>query len=196
MVCILPKEASIIRLIRAVLLEQSDEWQLQHRCVQVEAWRSRHLNPTPTAFWKVHPERREHFLLHGQRNLHHLDGRGQTRDLNASGLCIRTSQNVTFLHARKRACARVGITWHLWTYDLRHTLATEALAAGADMEAVASSAGHQDPTMLLKVYQSTLDRQRRDVAASIPEVLGAQGGVREAPQIGLGGTSAGVIVAQ
>jgi putative transposase len=32
-----PNEASIIRLIGAVLLEQNDEWQLQHRYMQVEA---------------------------------------------------------------------------------------------------------------------------------------------------------------
>jgi hypothetical protein len=30
-------EPSIIRLIGAVLLEQNDEWQLQHRYMQVEA---------------------------------------------------------------------------------------------------------------------------------------------------------------
>jgi transposase-like protein len=34
---IFPNEASIIRLIGAVLLEQDDEWQLQHRYMQVEA---------------------------------------------------------------------------------------------------------------------------------------------------------------
>jgi putative transposase len=34
---IFPGEASIIRLIGAVLLEANDEWQLQHRYMQVEA---------------------------------------------------------------------------------------------------------------------------------------------------------------
>ncbi len=32
-----PSKASIRRLIRAVLLEANDEWQLQHRYMQVEA---------------------------------------------------------------------------------------------------------------------------------------------------------------
>src|SRR5437667_10770015 len=34
---IFPNEAAIVRLIGAVLLEQNDEWQLQHRSMQVEA---------------------------------------------------------------------------------------------------------------------------------------------------------------
>jgi putative transposase len=33
---IFPNEAAIVRLIGAVLLEQNDEWQLQHRYLQVE----------------------------------------------------------------------------------------------------------------------------------------------------------------
>ena len=37
MVGIFPNGASMIRLIGAVLLEQNDEWQLQHRYMQVEA---------------------------------------------------------------------------------------------------------------------------------------------------------------
>ena len=32
-----PSEQSILRLIGAVLLQANDEWQLQHRCMQLEA---------------------------------------------------------------------------------------------------------------------------------------------------------------
>ena len=37
MVGIFPNETSILRLIGAVLLEANDEWQLQHRHMQLEA---------------------------------------------------------------------------------------------------------------------------------------------------------------
>ena len=38
---IFPNEAAIVRLIGAVLLEQNDEWQLQHRYLQVEVMAER-----------------------------------------------------------------------------------------------------------------------------------------------------------
>ena len=43
---IFPHEESIIRLIGAVLLEANDEWQLQHRYMQVEAMAELHA-PAP-----------------------------------------------------------------------------------------------------------------------------------------------------
>jgi transposase-like protein len=45
---IFPNEASITRLIGAVLLEQNDEWQLQHRYMQLEAM-AELLAPDPEA---------------------------------------------------------------------------------------------------------------------------------------------------
>ena len=45
---IFPNEASITRLIGAVLLEQNDEWQLRHRYMQVEAM-AELTAPTPDA---------------------------------------------------------------------------------------------------------------------------------------------------
>jgi transposase-like protein len=44
---IFPNEAAIIRLIGAVLLEQNDEWQLQHRYMQVEAMAELSAAPDP-----------------------------------------------------------------------------------------------------------------------------------------------------
>ncbi len=44
---IFPCEASITRLIGAVLLEANDEWQLQHRYMQVEAMAELTAEPAP-----------------------------------------------------------------------------------------------------------------------------------------------------
>jgi putative transposase len=44
---IFPNEASIVRLIGAVLLEQNDEWQLMHRYMQVEAMAELLAEPDP-----------------------------------------------------------------------------------------------------------------------------------------------------
>ncbi len=46
MVGIFPSEQSILRLIGAVLLEANDEWQLQHRYMQLEAM-AELLSPEP-----------------------------------------------------------------------------------------------------------------------------------------------------
>ena len=43
---IFPNEESIVRLIGAVLLEANDEWQLQHRYMQVEAMTELEAPPT------------------------------------------------------------------------------------------------------------------------------------------------------
>ncbi|MBQ7584833.1 MAG: tyrosine-type recombinase/integrase [Desulfovibrionaceae bacterium] len=44
-------------------------------------------------------------------------------------------------------------------YDLRHTFATELIAAGTDIGTVAKLMGHSSPTMLLNHYQYTMDVQ-------------------------------------
>lgn len=99
------------------------------------------------------------------------------------------------------ALKRAGITRHLKPYSLRHTFATEAMAGGSDMKAVASHMGHQDVSMLHNVYQHVLDKQRREVAASIPDVLGAapsgiQDGIQEGSQMGLGRTHESLVFRQ
>ena len=46
---IFPNEQSIIRLIAAVLMEQNDDWQTQHRYMQVKAM-AELMNPNPTSY--------------------------------------------------------------------------------------------------------------------------------------------------
>jgi Transposase, Mutator family len=52
---IFPSEASIIRLIGAVLLEANDEWQMQHRYTGVEAMGEMLSRRPPTKPCNCHP---------------------------------------------------------------------------------------------------------------------------------------------
>ena len=79
---IFPCETSITRLIGAVLLEQNDEWQLQHRYMQVEAMAELAppaAEPEPAQF---HPRPRGRWPPQRHSNLHLLDGRDLITGLN------------------------------------------------------------------------------------------------------------------
>ena len=71
---IFPNEDSIVRLIGAVLLEQNDEWQIQHRYMQIEAFaRSTPLRATCfSALQRRQPDRCSQLAT---PEFHHLDGR-------------------------------------------------------------------------------------------------------------------------
>ena len=74
---IFPSEASILRLIGAVLLEANDEWQLQHRYMGVEAMVEILIpalaNDTPTTSTQGRLSRGR---LKRTRRFHHIDGHG------------------------------------------------------------------------------------------------------------------------
>ncbi|MDL2315454.1 site-specific integrase [Desulfovibrio sp. OttesenSCG-928-A18] len=69
------------------------------------------------------------------------------------------------------ALKKAGITRRIRLYDLRHAFATEALAAGADIKAVADIMGHASTAMIHKHYQHVVDAQKKKVVESIPDVL-------------------------
>lgn len=69
-----------------------------------------------------------------------------------------------------RSLERAGIARRIRPYDLRHTFATEALAAGADIRTIAELMGHADVTMVLRHYQHVLDRQKRSAVEAVPDI--------------------------
>ena len=71
---IFPNEASISRLIGAVLFEQNDEWATQHRYMQVEAF-SRDRRRRASIPFSAFPRKPPDHDLRPSRNSHHLDGR-------------------------------------------------------------------------------------------------------------------------
>ncbi|MFW5836866.1 MAG: tyrosine-type recombinase/integrase, partial [Desulfovibrionaceae bacterium] len=72
--------------------------------------------------------------------------------------------------AWKRACEKVGITRGIRPYDLRHAFATEVLAQGGDVKAVAEIMGHADTTMIHKHYQHVLNKQKKAAIDKLPSL--------------------------
>lgn len=73
-------------------------------------------------------------------------------------------------NARRRwfdgACDAAGLSG-LTPHELRHTAASLAVAAGANVLAVAKMLGHKDPSVTLRVYADLFDDHLDDVAAKL-----------------------------
>lgn len=74
------------------------------------------------------------------------------------------------LNAWQRMLKRAGITRRIRPYDLRHYFATEAIAAGVDLGAVANLMGHRGTAMLIEHYQHVLTRQKKAAVEALPDV--------------------------
>lgn len=84
--------------------------------------------------------------------------------------------------AWRNALRRAGITRRIRPYDLRHAFPSAALAHGADIKCVAEVMGHKDASMLLKVYQHTLFRERRRAVNAAPGLFAGSGRRQSAPR--------------
>jgi len=74
-----------------------------------------------------------------------------------------------------------GIKRWFTPYAMRHAFATYALSNGADVGALAKVMGHSSTAMIHKHYQHVLDKQRRQVMDSLPNVVGIQSGIQTDP---------------
>lgn len=56
-------------------------------------------------------------------------------------------------------------------YDLRHAYATYSVQAGVKLKIIADIMDHSDPSMILKTYQYTDERDRREAIEAMPDHL-------------------------
>ena len=71
-----------------------------------------------------------------------------------------------YLGAWKRACRRAGVKMPL--YAVRHICASEMLAGGADLAAVAAQLGHKDLTTTGRYYAHALPSAQKAAAKALP----------------------------
>ena len=68
----------------------------------------------------------------------------------------------------RRYCKKAGV--RIPPYAMRHITATQMLAAGADVAAVAANLGHSNPAVTLRVYAHSLPRAQRDACTKMGAV--------------------------
>jgi len=67
------------------------------------------------------------------------------------------------------AAKKAGVSTRL--HALRHFVATQGIASGADVVTVAGRLGHRDPGITLRVYSYALEQRDRELAAAIGNTL-------------------------
>lgn len=70
----------------------------------------------------------------------------------------------------KTACEMAGIP-SFTLYSLRHSSASLALAAGANLKVVSERLGHSDATQVLRVYQHVLPNMQKEATAQLSDIL-------------------------
>ncbi|MBI9112428.1 site-specific integrase [Maridesulfovibrio ferrireducens] len=120
--------------------------------------------------------------LHIKESLRALlkDWREQDREIGTLHLINWKGKPVTTIkRSWKTALKAAGITRRIRPYDLRHAHATEALANGADIKALAENMGHTDTSMIHKHYQHVLIKQRNAALESVPDLVILSGNTKE-----------------
>ena len=70
---------------------------------------------------------------------------------------------------RARKMSGIDVRWRL--HDLRHFSATQAIAGGHDIRAVAARLGHADASMTLRVYAHAVANRDRQIAGTMAAVI-------------------------
>ena len=83
----------------------------------------------------------------------------------------RGRQVRTVHRAWHAALRRADVRQELSPYSLRHAYATYSAANGAPLKSLSALMGHRDATMILRVYQHTLEHQGARTVEMMPDVL-------------------------
>ncbi len=86
----------------------------------------------------------------------------------------------TLTHRFSRLVAKLGLD-PIRFHDLRHSVATNLLAAGYDLAIVAGRLGHRDPTITLRVYAHALADRDRQAAHALGALMGPPAGLAAGP---------------
>ena len=96
------------------------------------------------------------------------------REDTAKGLTLvcrsrkdRAISSSLYKNAWRRACRKTGVTMPM--YALRHIAASEMLAGGVDLAAVAAQLGHKDLTTTGAFYTHALASSQRRAAQVLPD---------------------------
>lgn len=76
----------------------------------------------------------------------------------------------TLTHRFSRTAQRLGMK-SVRFHDVRHSVATNLLAAGYDLAVVAGRLGHRDPTITLRVYSHALVERDRQAAETLSHLM-------------------------
>ena len=98
--------------------------------------------------------------------------RGEDAAIGASHVIHWRGRQVRTVHkAWHTALRKAGMRRKISPYCLRHAYATYSIANGAPLKNLARLMGHSDASMILKVYQHTLEDQGRKTVEMMPDVL-------------------------
>lgn len=92
-----------------------------------------------------------------------------TSDWLFPGLDQRPIHPDTWTQRFRRLCSKLGIQCRL--HDLRHFVATQALAAGVPVRTVSGRLGHANPSMTHNVYAHFVEASDRDAAATLDDLV-------------------------
>lgn len=73
----------------------------------------------------------------------------------------------------RKAAEEAGLPSRFRTHDARHTFASLAVSAGANVKVVQNAMGHADATTTLRTYAGTFEQDLDDVAERLGGMLGA-----------------------